>query len=324
MALSESAASARRDEPAPAIDVRSATKRYGGRAVVDGLSFTVASGEVFALLGPNGAGKTTTVEMLEGYRAPDGGAVRVLGLDPIRDGRALKQRMGLMLQQGGVYPQIRPLEALRLFASFFADPEDPETLIERVGLQHARKTRYRQLSGGEKQRLSLALALVGKPELVFLDEPTAAMDPQARRTTWQLILDLRRRGVTVLLTTHFMEEAERLADRIAIVDRGRLVALGTPERLARETAAQEIRFAAPPGLDTGSLAAHLGIPAVREVEGGRYLVEAEATPERIAALAGWLRDRDALMTELRAGRQSLEDVFLRLTAREDGGSGETS
>jgi ABC-2 type transport system ATP-binding protein len=322
---------------APAIAVRHLTKRYGGRAVVDDLSFEIAPGEIFALLGPNGAGKTTTVEILEGYRRPDGGEVRVLGLDPSRDGRALKPRIGVMLQQGGVYPQIRPLEAIRLFASFFADPEDPEALLRLVGLEDSVKTRYRQLSGGQKQRLSLALALVGKPEVVFLDEPTAAMDPAARRATWGLIQDLQRRGVTVLLTTHFMEEAERLADRVGIINRGRLVALDAPERLARQSAAGEVRFAARPGLDVVALAARLGqmqnekckvqneeassshyrpgiaAPAVREAEPGRYVVEAEPTPALLAALTGWMSEQGALLTELAVARHSLEEVYLRLT-----------
>jgi ABC-type Mn2+/Zn2+ transport system ATPase subunit len=179
---------------APSITVDGVTKRYGGREVVERLSFSVAPGEVFALLGPNGAGKTTTVEMLEGYRAPDGGRVRVLGLDPIADGAALKRRMGVMLQGGGVYPQVRPLEVLRLYAAFYPHPHDAEALLARVGLDDARKTPFRRLSGGQKQRLSLALALVGRPEVVFLDEPTAAMDPQARRATWEIIRELKVGG----------------------------------------------------------------------------------------------------------------------------------
>ena len=301
-------------DDAPAIVVAGAVKRYAGRPVVDRLSFTVRPGEIVALLGPNGAGKTTTVEMLEGYRAPDEGTVRVLGLDPVRDGAALKPRIGIMLQQGGVYPQARPLEALRLFASLFANPEDPEALLRQVGLAEARQTRFRQLSGGQKQRLALALALVGRPEVVFLDEPTTAMDPAARRATWQLILDLRRRGVTALLTTHFMEEAERLADRVVIVDRGQLVALGSPEQLARQSAAREIRFCAPPGLPVADLAARLAARAVVEEQPGRYRLEAEASPRLLAELAAWLAERDALLTSLGVERRSLEDVYLRLTA----------
>src|SRR5437763_9953667 len=190
-----------------AVEVRDLVKTYSGRAVVDGLTFDVESGEVFALVGPNGAGKTTTVEILEGYRRPDAGHVRVLGLDPTREGAALKPRIGLMLQQGGLFPQITAREALRLFAAFYPESQDPEQLLDQLQLNDAANTRFRQLSGGQKQRLSLGLALVGNPSLVFLDEPTAAMDPQARRSTWNVIRALSKRGTTVLLTTHFMDEA---------------------------------------------------------------------------------------------------------------------
>jgi ABC-2 type transport system ATP-binding protein len=212
------------------------------------------------LLGPNGAGKTTTVEILEGYRKPDSGSVRVLGLDPDRQGAALKPRVGLMLQQGGLFPQITPREALRLFAAFYADPEQPEALLEQLQLTDVATTRFRQLSGGQKQRLSLGLALIGKPHLVFLDEPTAAMDPQARRATWNIIRALSQRGTTVLLTTHFMDEAEQLAQRVAIVDRGRLVALDSPAGL-RQSVAREVRVATQPEVLPLDLAGALGLPS---------------------------------------------------------------
>jgi ABC-2 type transport system ATP-binding protein len=306
-------------EGAPAAAVEGVTKRYDGRAVVRDLSFAVRPGEVFALLGPNGAGKTTTVELLEGYRAPDAGRLRVLGLDPIADGAAVKRRIGLMLQGGGLPPQIRPLEALRLFAAFYPDPEDPEALLRRAGLAEARGTRYRQLSGGQRQRLGLALALIGRPELVFLDEPTAGMDPQARRATWEIIRDLKRRRVTVLLTTHFLDEAERLADRIAIIDKGKLMALDAPAVLVGRSAGSDgLRFGAPRGLDTAALAAALGAegepaPRVSEVEPGRYAVAGRPGPALVARLAAWLAGRDALLTELRVGRPSLEEVYLDLT-----------
>src|SRR5215470_13112703 len=198
----------------PAISVAGLEKHYGDTRALDGISFSIASGEVFGLLGPNGAGKTTTVETLEGYRRPDRGRVRVLGLDPIRDGRRLRPRIGVMLQEGGLYPGIRPLEALRLFASYYDDPDDPERLLDVVGLRDAEHTLVRRMSGGQQQRLSLALALVGRPTLLFLDEPTAGMDPHARATTWALIRDLRDHGATVVLTTHAMQEAEELCDRV--------------------------------------------------------------------------------------------------------------
>jgi ABC-2 type transport system ATP-binding protein len=294
-----------------AIEVRDLRKRYGDRTVVDGLSFSVAPGEVFALLGPNGAGKTTTVEILEGYRRADAGQVRVLGLDPMADGARLKPRMGLMLQQGGLFPQITPHEALRLFASFYAEAEEPEELLELLELREVAKTRFRQLSGGQKQRLSLGLALVGKPRLVFLDEPTAAMDPAGRRNTWSVIRGLRDRGVTVLLTTHFMDEAEQLANRVAIVDRGRMVALDEPAHLRRAVGA-ELRFTCSPSVSAESVATALGQPV--EVENdGTLVVRAEPTPRLLADLAAWLATQNVLLTELRAGSRSLEQAFLALT-----------
>src|SRR5258705_2315206 len=193
-----------------AIEVAGLEKHYGDRRAVDGITLRIPRGEVFGLLGPNGAGKTTTVETLEGYRRPDAGTVGVLGLDPQRDGTSLRPRIGVMLQEGGLYPGVRPLEALRLFAAFYPDPDDPERLLELVGLGDVAGTYVRRLSGGECQRLSLALALVGRPEVLFLDEPTAGMDPRARATTWDLVRGLRDAGTTVVLTTHHMDEAEQL------------------------------------------------------------------------------------------------------------------
>ena len=303
------------NSPAPAIEVAALEKRYGDTCAVDGITFTITAGEVFGLLGPNGAGKTTTVEILEGYRRPDAGEVRVLGVDPWHDGATLRPRIGVMLQEGGLYPGARALEVLRLFASFYDEPDDPVRLLELVGLQDARGQVVRRMSGGQQQRLSLALALVGRPSLVFLDEPTAGMDPHARATTWTMIRELRDQGVTVVLTTHAMDEAEELCDHIAIIDRGRLVASGSPAELTSRAAADETTFSTAPGLDTAALAHALALtPAcVRESRPGDYLVDAPATPILIAALAAWLSDQDVLVNELRAGRRSLEDVFLRLT-----------
>jgi ABC-2 type transport system ATP-binding protein len=305
----------------PAVEVRDLVKSYGGRSVVDGLSFTVEPGEVFALLGPNGAGKTTTVEILEGYRDADAGHVRVLGLDPGRQAAKLKPRIGLMLQQGGLFPQITAREALRLFAAFYSDSEDPDFLLEQLQLTDVARTRFRQLSGGQKQRLSLALAIVGKPRLVFLDEPTAAMDPQARRSTWNIIRALRSRGTTVLLTTHFMDEAEQLANRVAIVDHGRLVALDSPAGL-RHGVANEVRFATQPTVSEASVAAALDVPvsAVERENDGTLVLRVEPTPQRIAELTTWLASQNTLLTELRAGSRSLEQAFLTLTATDETGA----
>src|SRR5690242_16988398 len=211
--------------------------RYGDKVAVDGLSLTVATGSITAVLGPNGAGKTTTLETAEGYRSPHSGTVRVLGLDPVRDHRALLPRIGVMLQGGGAWSGVRADEMLRHVSRLHAHPLDLAALSARLGLGDCGRTPYRRLSGGQQQRLGLAMALVGRPEIVFVDEPTAGMDPAARRTTWELLEELRGAGVTVVLTTHYMDEAERLADRIHIIDRGRLIASGTPEELTRGTSA---------------------------------------------------------------------------------------
>ncbi len=301
---------------AEAIVVDNFTKSYGSRRVVDQLQFTVHKGEVFALLGPNGAGKTTTVETLEGYRTPDQGTVRVLGCDPIRDARVLKPQIGVMLQQDGLYPGLTAREILQLFASYFQQPRDIDELLERVGLNSAAKTRCRRLSGGQKRRLALAVALVGNPALLFLDEPTAGMDPQARLTTWEIIRDVQKRGTTVLLTTHLMDEAERLADRVAIIDHGRLIALDTPAQLTGTQNATIVRFVAMPGLDCARLAALPSAHKAEEIRPGSYIIETAQVPVLIAELTAWLRDNHITLSELRVGHGSLEDLFLRLTGAE--------
>lgn len=299
-----------------AIVVDHFSKSYGSHKVVDQLSFTVHPGEIFALLGPNGAGKTTTIETLEGYRTADTGSVRVLGLDPVREGAALKPRIGVMLQQDGLYPGLTAREVLHLFAGYFQHPRNVDALLERVGLQDAGKTRCRRLSGGQKRRLALALALVGNPSLVFLDEPTAGMDPQARLATWEIIRDLSREGATVLLTTHLMDEAERLADRVGIIDHGRLIALDTPGSLTGVQNATIVQFVAPAGLDCNALAALPSAKKADEPRPGSYVLETEDAPALVAELAAWLRDEHIPLSELRVGHGSLEDVFLRLTGAE--------
>ena len=300
---------------AAAIEIVGLEKRYGSTLAVDDLSLSVAPGEVFGLLGPNGAGKTTTVEVLEGYRSADAGSVRVLGLDPVADGPALRPRIGVMLQEGGLAPGMRPFEVLRLFAAFYDDADDPSRLLELVGLVDQRDVTIRRLSGGQRQRLSLALALVGRPECVFLDEPTAGMDPHARAGTWDLVRELRDHGVTVVLTTHGMDEAEHLCDRVAIVDHGRLVACGTPSELTATAAADETWFSTSTPIARADLASALGLDAhlISEPRANEYLIAAAATPELVAALAVWLRDQGVGIGELRGGRRSLEEVFLKLT-----------
>jgi len=286
--------------------------RYGAVTAVDGVSFTAEAGQVLALLGPNGAGKTTTVETLEGYRRPHAGTVSVLGLNPVADHAALTPRIGVMLQQGGIYPGIRPREALSLFASFYAHPEDPGELVQRMGLASVADSTWRRLSGGEQQRLSLALAVVGRPEVAFLDEPTAGVDPGGRQVVRQVIRDLAAAGAAVVLTTHELDEAARLADQVVIVDRGRVVAAGAPAELTAAGPGDEIRFGAPPGIDLGALGAALGARVTEETT-GEYRVASAPTPAAVAALTAWLAEHDLPLADLRAGRQTLEDVFLRLT-----------
>src|SRR6185437_1411225 len=316
MQTTPTATSTAQAERQPAIVVDTLCKNYGSNRVVDQLSFTVQQGEVFALLGPNGAGKTTTIETLEGYRSPDSGSVRVLGLDPIGQGRTLKPLVGVMLQQDGLYQDLNAREILRLFASYYERPQNASELLERVGLTAVAKTRYRRLSGGQKRRLALAVTLIGLPQLVFLDEPTTGMDPQARLATWEIIRDLKRSGVTVLLTTHLMDEAERLADRVAIIDHGRLIALDTPAGLTGVQDAHVVRFVAQAGLDCAQLAQLPSARSAEEIRPGSYLLETEAAPALLAELTAWLRDQQITLSELRVGHGSLEDLFLRLTGAE--------
>jgi ABC-2 type transport system ATP-binding protein len=301
----------------PAVQVDHVAKRYGETIAVDGIGFTIEAAQVFALLGPNGAGKTTTVEICEGFVRPDHGRVRVLGLDPIADSEQLRPRIGVMLQGGGAYPGARAGEMLDLVASYSAHPLDPEWLLGVLGLADSRRTPYRRLSGGQQQRLSLACALVGRPEIVFLDEPTAGMDAQARIMVWELIDALRRDGVSVLLTTHLMDEAEELADHLVIVDHGRIVASGTPAEVTAHGAAGQLRFAAPPHLDLDLL--QLALPegfAPKEISPGSYLVEGEINPQVLATVTAWCAQVNVLATDIRIEQRRLEDVFLELTGRD--------
>jgi ABC-2 type transport system ATP-binding protein len=296
--------------------VRRLVKSYGSRRAVDEVSWSLAAGRLLALLGTNGAGKTTTIETCEGFRRPDAGSVRVLGLDPIADARALRPRVGVMLQDGvGGYTAARALELLELFAGYARHPLHPRWLLERVGLSEVARTPVKRLSGGEQQRLSLALALVGRPELVFLDEPTTGMDPHARRTTWDLIRLLRSDGVTVVLTTHYLDEAEELADDVIVMNAGRIVAQGSPSELTRGGADGRITFTAPPGLPLADLVAALpGSARAQETAPGQYLITAQVTPDLLAAVTIWCAGRNVLAEGLNVGRRSLEEVFLTLTS----------
>jgi ABC-2 type transport system ATP-binding protein len=294
--------------------------RYGETVAVDGLSLEVARGSITAVLGPNGAGKTTTLETCEGYRTPHQGRVRVLGLDPEARRRELLPRIGVMLQSGGAWSGVRAVEMLRHIAALHAHPLDVDMLVDRLGLASCGRTPYRRLSGGQQQRLSLAMAVVGRPELVFVDEPTAGMDPQARRTTWELLEELRHDGVTTVLTTHYMDEAERLADHVHVIDRGRLIASGTPFELTRASGSSTIRLVVTepfPASAPASLQAALGEgTVVQPVNEHSLLITGPADAGTLATVSAWC-DREGVLPEsLTLGQRTLEDVFLQITGRE--------
>ncbi|MGA8852012.1 MAG: ABC transporter ATP-binding protein [Aeromicrobium sp.] len=301
----------------PAVEVVDLVMRYGSTTAVDGLSLTIEPGTVTSILGPNGAGKTTTIETCEGFREPQAGSVRVLGLDPRADARELRPRVGVMLQSGGAWSGARAHEMLRHIASLHAHPLPVDLLIERLGMQHFGRTPYRRLSGGQQQRLSLAMAVVGRPELLFLDEPTAGLDPAARHATWDLIKELRGQGVTTVLSTHYMDEAEALSDCVHIVDHGRVIASGTVEELALTGAQNTIRFVARSGLDVESLTLVLGrATLVEEITAGSYVVTGDVDPALLAALMSWCADQQVLIDSVMVERQTLEDRFLDLTGRQ--------
>jgi ABC-2 type transport system ATP-binding protein len=297
------------------IQVAGLTKRYGDLVAVDGIDFEVARGEVFGLLGPNGAGKTTTVEILEGLRVQDGGTATVLGLDVATDAEALKPRIGVSLQTAALYPKLTVTELIDLFRSFYADPRPTKELIDALELGERRDARTADLSGGQRQRLAVALALVNQPELVFLDEPTTGLDPAARRSLWDLVLSLKRDGRTVLLTTHYMEEAEILCDRLAIMDHGHILEMGTVDELvSKRFKERAVRFDHSDALDDTILA---GLPAVSSVKHDNdavllYTVDVAAT---IGALLTAAEARGVEPQNLGVRRATLEDVFLDLTGR---------
>ncbi|MFI0978961.1 ABC transporter ATP-binding protein [Streptomyces sp. NPDC021093] len=301
----------------PVVQVTGLVKRYGSKTAVDGLDLTVATGTVTAVLGPNGAGKTTTVETCEGYRKPDAGTVRVLGLDPIADAAKLRPRIGVMLQSGGVYSGARADEMLRHMAKLHAHPLDVDALIDRLGLGSCGRTTYRRLSGGQQQRLALAMAVVGRPELVFLDEPTAGLDPHARRSTWDLVRELRSCGVSVILTTHFMDEAEQLADDVAIVDAGRVIAQGSPADLCRGGAENTLRFTGRPGLDVAALLKALPADTLaEELVPGTYRISGKIDPQLLATVTSWCAQHGVMPDGISVERRTLEDVFLELTGKD--------
>jgi ABC-2 type transport system ATP-binding protein len=303
----------------PAVEIDGLVMRYGDKVAVDALSLAVDRSSITAVLGPNGAGKTTTLETAEGYRSPQAGRVRVLGLDPVRERRRLLPRIGVMLQGGGAWSGVHADEMLRHVARLHAHPLDLDALSDRLGLGECGRTPYRRLSGGQQQRLGLAMAIVGRPEIVFVDEPTAGMDPAARRTTWDLLRELRDSGVTVVLTTHYMEEAERLADRIHIIDHGRLIASGTPLELTRGGGSATIRLVVtrpfPPDAPESLRTALGDLVEVTMVDAVSIVVTGPADASSLAVVSRWCEENDVLPESLTLGQRTLEDVFLELTGR---------
>jgi ABC-2 type transport system ATP-binding protein len=297
----------------PAVEVQDLRVRYGAVEAVAGVSFGAEAGQITAVLGPNGAGKTSTIEVCEGYRRPTSGTVRVLGLEPAADQRALAARMGVMLQDGGVYPSARVGDMARLYCDLYGKGVDWRELVERVGLTERTTAAWRRLSGGEKQRLSLALALAARPEVAFLDEPTSGVDVGGRATIRSILAELAASGCAVVLATHELDEVERVADRVVVFDRGRVVADGTLDDL--RGARRELRVRVRGTLDVADLARVAGT-AVREAAPGEYVVD-DPGPSALAAVSAWLEATGADVIDLRSGAATLEDVFLRLT----GGSG---
>ncbi len=297
----------------PAIRVRDLRKSYGSFEAVRGIHFEVAEGEVFGFLGPNGAGKTTTVEILEGYRQRTGGEVAVLGHDPAKGERALRQRIGIVLQETGVERFLKESEVLELYCGYYPHPRPVDELLAITGLEAKRHEIVKKLSGGQRRRLDLALGLAGDPELIFLDEPTTGFDPSARREAWEVIRNLRSLGKTIFLTTHYMEEAQVLADRVAVISGGRIVAEGPPDRLAGRDSATEIRFVLPDTASAGPLP-DPGPDATVAIDGRRVVVRAYDPTRALHILTGWSLERGTPLDGLVVSRPSLEDVYLELTA----------
>ncbi|MFG1614894.1 ABC transporter ATP-binding protein [Nonomuraea wenchangensis] len=301
----------------PVIEVRNLHKRYDDKIAVDDVSLTVGEGEIFGILGPNGAGKTTTVECVEGLRVPDRGEIRVLGLDPLRDRAELTRRLGVQLQAGHLPERLQVAEALQLYSSFYPRPADWRALLDGLGLADKAKTRYAKLSGGQKQRLSIALALIGGPRVAILDELTTGLDPQARRDTWDLIEGVRSRGTTIVLVTHFMEEAERLCDRLALIDNGRVVMVDTPAGLTeRARIGQRIRFRPSRPVDDRLLTS---LPDVSGVTRQGELVVVNGNDNALNAVTTVLARNQIVAEQLRVEQASLEDAFVRLTGRRPDG-----
>jgi len=294
----------------PAVTIKNLVKRYGTLLAVDDVSFSIHEGEIFGIIGPNGAGKTTTVECISGLRVPDSGPISVYGFSPQRDRDQIREFVGVQLQESALPPRLRVGEALKLFASFYACPLDPKEVLDSLGIMHLERVAFKNLSGGQKQRLSIALALVGNPRIAILDELTTGLDPEARRETWALIERMRGRGVTVILVTHFMDEAETLCDRVALINHGRLRILDTPEAIAAQAGVSRVRFVASQPVDDSMLHA---VPGVRLVERKERYVTVTGTGDIAASIINALAAKGVTVSELEARGGNLDDAFIKLT-----------
>jgi ABC-2 type transport system ATP-binding protein len=292
------------------VTVEHLVKRYGRLVAVNDVSFSIREGEIFGLIGPNGAGKTTTVECISGVRAPTSGSITVYGLSPHKDRNKMREFVGVQLQESALPPRLRVGEAVKLFASFYSNPQDPNALLESLGIKEVENSAFKNLSGGQKQRLSIALALVGNPKLAILDELTTGLDPEARRETWSLIERMRDRGVTVILVTHFMDEAERLCDRLALINHGTVRALDTPEAIAAKAGGSRVRFAPSQPVDEQTLRA---IPGVNEIERKERYITVTGTGDLAGALINALAATGVRVSEVEARAGNLDDAFIKLT-----------
>ncbi len=295
---------------APAVTVQNLVKKYGHLVAVDNVSLSINEGEIFGIIGPNGAGKTTTVECISGLRAPDSGSISVYGLSPRKDRNKLREFVGVQLQESALPPRLRVGEAVRLFASFYPNPLDPDSLLESLGIKQIVNSSFKNLSGGQKQRVSIALALVGNPRLAILDELTTGLDPEARREIWGLIERMRDRGVTVILVTHFMDEAERLCDRLALIDHGTVIALDTPEAIAAQAGGSRVRFVPSQPVDEQTLRA---IPGVKEIERKERYVIVTGTGDLSGSVINALAAIGVRVSDVEARTGNLEDAFIKLT-----------
>jgi ABC-2 type transport system ATP-binding protein len=303
-----------RGRAAPAVTVQNLVKKYGHLVAVDDVSLSIQEGEIFGIIGPNGAGKTTTVECISGLRAPDSGSIRVYGLSPLKDRNKIREFVGVQLQESALPPRIKVGEVVRLFASFYPNPLDPDQLLESLGIKQIVNSSFKNLSGGQKQRVSVALALVGNPKVAILDELTTGLDPEARREIWSLIERMRDRGVTVVLVTHFMDEAERLCDRLALINHGAVIALDTPEAIAARAGGSRVRFVPSQPIDEETLRA---IPGVNEIERKERYVTVTGTGDLSGSLINALAAIGVRVSEVEARTGNLEDAFIKLT-KDDG------